>query len=110
MSVAIAHFAIGATISLIIFRSIAKPENYIQYDIIVAVFGGFWAMIPDMPELFNMFGHVFEGILCNVFFFHCVLDQLDVLDSPTLPVIIMLISVVILLIITPRMNIDSSQA
>lgn len=106
MSVAIAHFAIGATISLILFRLGSKTENYIQFDIIVAIVGGLWAMIPDIPELFNMMGHVFQGPLSDIFFFHYTLDKADILDSVTIPSLLIMLLILIVLVITPNIKLQ----
>lgn len=107
MSVAIAHFLLGATISLVIFRLGAKNENYIQNDILVAAIGGFWALIPDIPKLFNIFGHAFEGALSDIFFFHYSLDKLDIMDSVSMPFLIMVLFLLTVLIITP--NLESQE-
>lgn len=82
MSYAIGHFSLGAMISLILFRMFTKKTNdYLRYDIIVATLGGVWAMIPDLPYLFGIMKPLCSGELCNVFFFHCALDEYDVHDS-----------------------------
>lgn len=83
LSYAIAHFSLGAMISLILFRIFSKKTNdYIRYDIIVASLGGLWAMIPDFPYIFGNFRPLCKGSLCNIFFFHCILDKYDPNDTP----------------------------
>ena len=77
----------GASLSLLIFRAIdyqserIGTKDYLRYDIIVASLGGLWAMIPDIPSLYGVMDELFSGILCNVFFFHCLLDEYDSQDS-----------------------------
>lgn len=87
MSYALGHFSLGAMLSLILFRMIdyrserIKTEDYLRYDIIIATIGGLWAMIPDIPYLFGIMKPLCDGVLCNVFFFHCWLDEFDPHDS-----------------------------
>ncbi len=75
MSYALAHFSVGAMLSLLIFRAIVyhsdkiNVKDYIRYDIVVATLGGVWAMIPDLPYLFGIMKPLVSGGLCNVFFF-----------------------------------------
>jgi len=89
MSLPLAHFCLGATISLFLYRRISGLENYTANDIFVAIFGGILAMLPDFPKLLSPLEPMYSGIWCNLFFFHCWLDQLDPNDSPA--VIIFLI-------------------
>ncbi len=94
MSIALGHFFIGATTSLLIFRAIEyhsdkiKLNHYLRYDIIIASLGGIWGMIPDIPIFWGVYDELFEGILCNIFFFHSILDELDPHDSIIVPVIL----------------------
>jgi len=87
LSYALAHFSLGATISLLIFRAIdyhsvrIRTEDYLRYDLIVATLGGLWAMIPDITYLFGVTKPLVNGGLCDVFFFHCWLDEFDPYDS-----------------------------
>jgi len=87
LSYALGHFSLGAMLSLLIFRAIdykserIKTEDYLRYDIVVACIGGLWAMIPDIPYLFGVMKPLVGGGLCNVFFFHCWLDEFDLHDS-----------------------------
>lgn len=88
MSMAIGHFSVGAAISLIIFRLIdyyskkIRLEYYLRYDLLVVVFGGLWAMIPDLPYVFNInFISLHSTQFCNLFFFHCYLDKIDPADT-----------------------------
>lgn len=82
MSFAIAHFSLGAIISLMLYRIFSKGiEKYIKYDIIVATFGGLWAMIPDISYIYNGLDEFFKGFSCDIFFFHCTLDKIDPNES-----------------------------
>jgi len=87
MSFAMGHFCLGASLSLIIFRAIdyhsekIRLSDYLRYDILIASIGGLWAMIPDLPSIWGVMDELFGGILCNIFFFHCLLDEYDSQDS-----------------------------
>jgi len=87
MSMALTHFSIGAIISLLIFRAIdyrsdrVGINDYLRYDIIVAIIGGLWALIPDNRVLHGGIEELFGFMLCNIFFLHCLLDELDSKDS-----------------------------
>lgn len=82
MSFAIAHFSLGAIISLMLYRIFSRGiENYIQYDIIVVTLGGVWAMIPDISLIYDSLDNFFKGFSCDIFFFHCILDTIDPDDS-----------------------------
>lgn len=79
---AIAHFSLGATVSLILFRIFSeKARDYLRYDIIVATLGGLWAMIPDLPYLFGVMEPLVSGRLSDIFFLHGSLDKFDPHDS-----------------------------
>lgn len=87
MSYALAHFSLGAMLSLLMFRAIdyhsikIRTEDYLRYDLLVATLGGVWAMIPDLPYLFGVMKPLCSGVLCNMFSFHCALDEFDPDDS-----------------------------
>jgi hypothetical protein len=104
MSLAITHFLLGAIISLGIFRYIFKNQENIILHIYIAFIGGFWAMIPDMHKLYDAFGHSFKGYMCNIFFFHCVLDDLDFLDGVTIPLILIMILLLFILVVSPKLE------
>jgi len=87
LSFALAHFSLGATLSLLIFRAIdyhsvrIRTSDYLRYDILVATFGGLWAMIPDIPYVFGVMTPLFGGGVANMFAFHGFLDKFDPTDS-----------------------------
>ena len=87
MSYALAHFSLGATLSLLIFRAVdyhsvrISTRDYLRYDLVVATLGGLWAMIPDITYLFGVMTHLFGGGVSNMFAFHGLLDEFDPNDS-----------------------------
>ena len=101
MSYALAHFSLGAMISLILFRIYSeKARDYIRSDIIVATLGGLWAMIPDITYLFGNFKPLFSGSLCNIFFFHCLIDKYDPNDTPIFSALIFGLFLLVLNLVT----------
>jgi hypothetical protein len=83
MSLAIAHFAVGAACTAVVL-TLFVPSIPFQRTVVVA--GGVWAMVPDawrfLPTSSGVYAHEFHATpLANVFWFHNVLDRTDVGDS-----------------------------
>lgn len=82
MSLAIAHFAVGAACTGLVLTLL--PPVPFQRSLVVL--GGIWAMIPDawrfLPVTASEYAHEFHATpWANVFWFHNVLDRADVGDS-----------------------------
>jgi len=77
MSLAITHFAIGATLTAILVWLVAPTYRY-RGTLTVA--GGIWALVPDFYYISPVFFSELRGIrgspLGNVFWFHRYLDSL----------------------------------
>lgn len=77
MSLAITHFAIGATLTAVLVWLVAPTYRY-RGTLTVA--GGIWALIPDFYYISPVFFSELRGIkgspLGNVFWFHRYLDGL----------------------------------
>lgn len=77
MSLAITHFAIGATLTAVLVWLVAPTHRY-RGTLTVA--GGIWALIPDFYYISPVFFSELRGIrgspVGNVFWFHRYLDAL----------------------------------
>ncbi|MFB6150193.1 MAG: hypothetical protein ABEJ40_00155 [Haloarculaceae archaeon] len=82
MSLAIAHFAVGAVCMALVLT--AAPPVPFQRSLVVL--GGIWAMVPDgwrfLPTHSGAYAHDFHASgWANLFWFHNALDRADVGDS-----------------------------
>lgn len=77
MSLAVTHFAIGATLTAILVWLVAPTYRY-RGSLTVA--GGIWALIPDFyyvsPMFFDKLRGIRQSAFGNVFWFHQYLDSL----------------------------------
>ncbi|WP_459192997.1 hypothetical protein [Halosimplex sp. J119] len=90
MSLAIAHFAVGAACTAVVLTVL--PDAPFQRTLVVI--GGIWAMIPDawrfLPVTAGEYAHEFHATpLANLFWFHNVLDRVDVGDSNATGVVLL---------------------
>lgn len=100
MSMAIAHFAIGALTTLLFTKAFAS--RFVTSPTML-IGGGIWGLVPDVHwvtpvggELLYSFHH---SILANLFFFHRVIDRLDPENSRPLAAfsLCLLLSVAVIL-------------
>lgn len=75
MSLAIAHFALGAGATALLLALLA-PE--VEYQRTLTVCGGLWALVPDLGYVSPVFRDAFALIKTtpfgNLFWFHTFLD------------------------------------
>jgi hypothetical protein len=99
MSLAMGHFAAGASAAFVVlnilpFRIRRKVPDYG----FLGITAGFWAMIPDLSKFVIRLSGFHDSIWANFFFFHQIMDLLDVHDSVW--VVIALIGFMLLLMLT----------
>lgn len=82
MSMGVTHFAVGATLTILVVTYLV-PD--VPYPRTVAILGGIWAMIPDAqklsPVLQSELWKLHYSPLADVFWFHRWLDVVDSGDS-----------------------------
>ncbi|WP_255197380.1 hypothetical protein [Halorarius litoreus] len=82
MSLAIAHFAFGAAITVLVVTYLVPG---VRYPRLVALLGGVWAMVPDVhwvsPVAAAQLKAIHGSPVVDVFFLHHTLDALDAGDS-----------------------------
>jgi len=82
MSIAIAHFAIGATLATLGLLYFVPAVPYVR---VLALLSGVWAMVPDVVNLGLPGGHRVAGLAdsvwANAFWFHERIDAIDTGDS-----------------------------
>lgn len=82
MSLALAHFAIGATGTTVL---VALLPGRIRISRTLVLFGGIWALVPDTYKLASTYIGWMVGVhnspLGNLFWFHQLVDVLDPADS-----------------------------
>lgn len=82
MSMAIGHFAAGASATFVVFHLLPPcvRRKVGQYGF-VAILAGLWAMVPDLAQFTARLQSLHDSIWANLFFFHELMDRLDVHDS-----------------------------
>lgn len=84
MSLAIAHFAVGAMATALLLMIVAP--RLLRSPTVIAL-GGAWAMIPDahhvLPVGAELVRSLHFSVWANLFWFHLYLDRLDPTDSAT---------------------------
>lgn len=84
MSLAIAHFAFGAAVTVLVVTYLVPG---VRYPRIVALAGGVWAMLPDAHWVSPVYAAELKALhgssLVDLFFLHHTLDALDAGDSKT---------------------------
>ncbi|MFC7141319.1 hypothetical protein ACFQMA_15955 [Halosimplex aquaticum] len=90
MSLAIAHFAVGAACTGVALTLLPR----IPFQRTLVVLGGIWAVIPDawrfLPASAGGYAHDFHATAwANLFWFHNVLDRADVGDSHATGVVLL---------------------
>jgi hypothetical protein len=82
MSMAIAHFAFGGAVTVLVVTYLVPG---VRYPRLVSLAGGVWAMLPDVHWVSPVFASGLKAIhgspLVDVFFLHHTLDALDGGDS-----------------------------
>ena len=82
MSLAIAHFALGAAVTVLVVTYFVPAAPYPR---LVALLGGVWAMVPDAHWVSPVAAAELKAIhgtpIVDVFFLHHTLDALDAGDS-----------------------------
>lgn len=85
MSMAIAHFALGATLTALLVTFVVPRTPYSR---VIVVLGGVWAMVPDLhwvlPAYRAELRALSDSIVANVFWFHPLVDAYDAGDSKAL--------------------------
>lgn len=98
MSMAIAHYAVGAGFTTMLLW--ALPYSF-SYRRTIIVLGGIWALVPDLHWVLPVYAQAYQGtvhhsVLANVFWLHGVMDAIDPNNSR----LIGLFSVLSLLLVT----------
>lgn len=82
MSQALTHFAVGATVTVLVVTYLI-PD--VPYPRVVSLLGGVWAMLPDVHWLAPVGRSTLKAFhrspYADVFFFHHALDVRDRTDS-----------------------------
>ena len=82
MSMAITHFAVGGALTAVVALYLLPPSRYARTSVL---FGGLWAMVPDVHWVTPVFATELYGfhssVFANVFWFHETLDVIDPTDS-----------------------------
>lgn len=80
MSQGITHFAVGATVTILV---VALVVPAVQYPRTWSIVGGGWALVPDASKLYASSGTLsfHDSIWANVCWGHRLLDRLDPGDS-----------------------------
>lgn len=74
MSLGITHFAVGATLGLVLAE---EPEH----ESLAMIGFGLLAMVPDLNKIWSGFDVVHDSAWATLFVGHYTLDQLDPQDS-----------------------------
>lgn len=82
MSMAIGHFAAGASTAFVVFHLLPPRirRKVGQYGF-VAILAGLWAMVPDLAQFTARLKSLHDSLWANLFFLHQLMDRLDVDDS-----------------------------
>lgn len=82
MSQALTHFAVGATVTVLVVTFLVPRAPFPR---LLSLVGGAWAMVPDAyrvaPAYRDELRAVHDSPATDVFFFHRWLDAADVTDS-----------------------------
>jgi hypothetical protein len=82
MSLAVTHFAVGATLTILVVTYLVPG---VRYPRAVTILGGLWAMVPDAhwvsPVAVTELRALHRSPVVDVFWFHHLLDGLDRTDS-----------------------------
>ncbi|MFW5963718.1 MAG: hypothetical protein ACOCQM_02540 [Natronomonas sp.] len=80
MSLAVTHFAVGATLTTLLV-TLFVPN--VTYPRVWTLLGGGWGMVPDIGQVYSHpVAWVFHGSRwADFFWFHRTLDVVDVSDS-----------------------------
>ncbi|MBN1191816.1 MAG: hypothetical protein JXA46_18840 [Dehalococcoidales bacterium] len=82
MSLAIGHFAAGASTAFLVLNIIPPRIRRKLPDAgFVGIFAGLWAMIPDVSKFTARLRDFHDSIWANFFFFHRLMDIYDTRDS-----------------------------
>ena len=81
MSLAVTHFAVGATMTTLLLAA-RRPRS--DHPRTLSVCGGLWAMAPDAGKLLNsvLLDAVHDGSLANLCWLHGAFDAADAGDAP----------------------------
>ncbi|NHN46530.1 hypothetical protein G9464_02820 [Halostella sp. JP-L12] len=75
MALAVTHFALGITLTLLLVHVVA-PKT--QYRMTLSVSGGLWALLPDLhyvvPGHWGLLWGLKHTVFGNLFWFHAALD------------------------------------
>lgn len=95
MSLALAHFALGATLTTLVVTFVLPRLGYPR---LLAVCGGGWAMLPDGYWLLPVFQRelyvLHHSPVADLFWLHRQLDRLDPGDSPVVATLLLAVLVV----------------
>jgi hypothetical protein len=99
MSMAIGHYAVGASTSLAVLQMLPiKTRQKIPGHWFVVMVSGIWAMLPDLNELSHHIDAFHNSVWSNIFFFHQWMDKVDKTDSHWVGAMFILFMIVLALI------------
>ena len=82
MSLALTHFAVGATLTALVTLYLLPPTSYART---LSLCGGIWGMIPDVHWVSPVYAAELKAfhssVYMNLFWFHETLDVVDPTDS-----------------------------
>lgn len=82
MSQALTHFAVGATVTVLVLTYLVPV---VPYPRLLSLAGGGWAMVPDLHQVTPVYEAEFAAVhgspVTDVFFLHYTLDAVDPANS-----------------------------
>lgn len=104
MSLAIAHFAVGAAMTTLLVTYLLPA---VRYPRTLPLAGGAWAVLPDLhwvspvfQQQLRTFHHT--SVLTDLFWFHRILDRLDPSDSKMIATVLLAVLILISAVVEHR--------
>ncbi|MDS0475707.1 hypothetical protein [Natrinema sp. 1APR25-10V2] len=103
MSIALTHFAVGATGATLLLTYLPVRT---RYDVPIIIASGGWALMPDLWRVLPLYqGPVHtlsNSALSNVFWLHSLLDRADPRDSSRLAAVAVAVYLLVALLYAER--------
>jgi hypothetical protein len=98
MSMAIGHFAAGASSAFLVLNLLPPQIRRKVPDYgFIGILAGVWAMVPDLALVFSHWNGWHDRVFTNLFFLHQVLDILDVNEKVWISAILVGFMVVLMI-------------
>jgi hypothetical protein len=102
MSLAIGHFALGATATALVVTYLLPK---LPYPRTLVLLGGVWSLLPDAAKLFSAAPRLVafhESQWANAFWFHRALDRFDAADSPRTSAVLVAVLLLVTFVVERR--------